>query len=101
MADLVTIDQVREHLDLDEGADVTLLTGLIAAASRTIELQTGRTLADGPTTFGDDKPVAAMAALLLIRTWYDNPEAVSANSAVVELPLAVSWLLWPLKRLTA
>lgn len=100
MADLVTMEQVREQLDLDDGADVTLVTGLVAAATRAVEVHTGRTVEDGPVGLGNDKPVAAMAALLLIRTWYDNPEAVASNSAAIELPLAVTWLLWPLKRLT-
>lgn len=100
MAALVTMAQVREQLDLDDGVDETLITGFIAAATRAVELHTGRTVAAGDTTFGDDAPVAAQAALLLIRTWYDNPEAVSANSNAIELPLAVTWLLWPLKRLS-
>lgn len=100
MADLVTMEQVREQLDLEAGVDATLVTGLVAAATRAVELHTGRTVADGPTTFGNDAPVAAQAVLLLVRTWYDNPEAVAPNSAALELPLAVSWLLWPLKRLS-
>ncbi len=98
MVELVSIEQVREQLDLDEGADVALVTALVDAATRAVEVHTGRTIEDGPAAFGKDAPVAAMATLLLIRTWYDNPEAVASNSAAVELPLAVSWLLWPLKR---
>lgn len=98
MDELVTLEQVRQQLDLDEGVDAALLAGLVAAATRAVELNTGRTVAEGATAFGPDAPVAAMAVLLLVRTWYDNPEAVASNSAAVELPLAVSWLLWPLKR---
>lgn len=100
MADLVTLEQVQQQLDLDEGVDETLILGFIAAAARAIELHTGRTVADGVNTLGADRPVAATAALLLIRTWYDNPDALAPNTAATELPLAVTWLLWPLKRLT-
>lgn len=100
MAELITMEQVREQLDIDEGVDVALVTGFVAAATRAVEIHTGRTVADGPTTFGNDAPVAAQAVLLLVRTWYDNPEAVAPNAAALELPLAVTWLLWPLKRLS-
>ena len=100
MADLVTANQVRQQLDLDDGVDEALIAGFIAAATRAVELHTGRTVADGATTFGDDAPVAATAVLLLVRTWYDNPDALAPNTAATELPLAVTWLLWPLTRLS-
>ena len=95
MADLVTMEQVREQLYIDEGADVTLVTGLVAAATRAVELHTGRTVADGDATFGNDAPVAAMAVLLLVRTWYDNPEAVAFTKAVRAGLLARGFTLKP------
>lgn len=100
MPSLVTIEQVRSQLRIDAGTDDALVNGLITAAERSVEVHTGRTIADGADAFGDDTPIASQAVLLLVSTWYDNRDSIAPNSAVAELPLAVTWLLWPLKRLT-
>lgn len=99
MADLVTIERVRAQLRIDAGTEDTLVEGLVMAAQRAVEVHTGRTVADGDNAFGADAPIAAQAVLLLVSTWYDNRDSVAPNTAAAELPLAVTWLLWPLKRL--
>lgn len=99
MASLVTLDQVRSQLRVDAGTEDDLITGLISAAERAVEVQTGRTIAAGNDEFGADAPIAAQAVLLLVSTWYDNRDSIAPNTAAAELPLAVTWLLWPLKRL--
>lgn len=100
MASLVTIEQVRAQLRVDPGTDDALIDGLVAAAERAVELATDRTIAPGPDEFGADTTIAGMAVLLLVSTWYDNRDAVAPNTAAAELPLAVTWLLRPLRRLT-
>ena len=37
---------------------------------------------------------------MLVTTWFDNRDSVTTTGVASELPLAVSWLLWPLKRLS-
>ena len=43
-----------------------------------------------------DRAVATQAALLLIGQWYANREA--AGQALTEMPLAVTWLIAPLRK---
>lgn len=101
MSELVTIQQVLEQLRVDPDTDNALIHGMLAAATRAVEIHTGRTVAEGADAFGEqDGKVAAQAILLLVSTWYDNRDSVASNTSAAEMPLAVSWLLWPLKRLT-
>ena len=98
MASPLTIDRVLQHLRVEGDDDDELVFGLLASATRAVENYTGRTFAEGDWAFNsEDADVAALAALLLIGTWYDN-RASLAPGATSELPLAVTWLLWPLKR---
>lgn len=100
MADeLVTPEQARQQLRVDEGVDEALIDGLVVAATRLVEVCTGRTVADGDDAFGPDASIAGQAVLMLVRSWYDNPDPVLIAAAPVELPPAVAVLLWPLKRL--
>lgn len=102
MADLVTMEQVRERLRVDAGTDAALIATLVAAAIGAIEQQTGRTIEGGDDPLNSkERDTAALVALLLVSTWYDNPESVAPNGTSTELPLAVTWLLWPLKRLVS
>lgn len=102
MAELVTIEQARLQLKVDPGPRDALIRQYLAAATRMVELETGRTVEPGSAAeFGDaDRPVAAQAVMMLVRGWYDRPDGISPNTAASELPFAVSFLLWPLKRLT-
>ncbi len=100
MPALVTLEQVRAQLRIDAGTEDSLVEGLVSAAERAVEIHTGRTIATGDVEFGADAPIAAQAVLLLVSTWYDNRESVAPNTAAAEMPLAVTWLLWPLKRMS-
>lgn len=101
MATPLTLEQARLQLKLETNEEDQLVVGLLAAATRAVEIHTGRTFAAGVQAFEPaDADVAAQAALMLVTAWYDNREGYSINAASAELPLAVTWLLWPLKRLT-
>jgi uncharacterized phage protein (predicted DNA packaging) len=101
MASLVTLEQVRAHLRVDDTTDAALIEGMVAAAERAVEIATERTIAPGLAEFGpEDSKIAAQAVLLLVTTWYDNRDGLGSGQATAELPHAVTWLLWPLKRLT-
>ncbi|MBY9062305.1 head-tail connector protein [Sphingomonas yunnanensis] len=101
MAELVTIEQARMQLKVDPGPLDSLIRQYLEAATRMVELETGRTVEPGTAEFGDkDRPVAAQAVMMLVRAWYDRPDGIAPNTAASELPFAVSFLLWPLKRLT-
>ncbi len=101
MPRLVTIDQVWDQLRVDAGSDDQLIDGMVAAAERAVEIHTGRTIDPGANEFGEqDSKVAAQAVLLLVNVWYDNRDGLAGGTVSGELPLAVTWLLWPLKRLT-
>lgn len=101
MASPLTMTRVRQQLGVVTDDSDELIFGLIAAATRSVEIHTGMTFADGPNVFtNDDAEVAAQAALMLVTTWFDNRDSIAANGTATELPLAVTWLLWPLKRLS-
>ena len=46
----------------------------------------------------DDFAIVIQAMLLLCGHWYRNREAVAGGGAPAELPLAVTWLLQPLRQ---
>lgn len=93
----VTLAQVKAHLRLDHSAEDAHLALLITAARRSVENATGRIVtAELPDVAGSDREVVAQAMLLLIGSWYMNRESV-AISGVTEMPLAVRYLLDPLR----
>jgi hypothetical protein len=97
--EIVTLDQIKVHLRLDESADdeTVYLTALRDASLRAIENETGHMIAETwPSLDQRDQTVIAQAALLLIGHWYANREAVGKDGG--EMPLAVQWLLMPIKR---
>lgn len=101
MGSPLNIERVRQQLRVDGNNEDELVSGLIAAATRAVEVHTGMTFSDGPTAFAtEDVELASTAALMLITNWYDNRDGIAVGAAAVELPHAVTWLLWPLKRLS-
>lgn len=101
MATLLTIERVRQQLKVDDDGEDELIFGLMTAATRAVEVHTGCTFAAGGNAFApEDVDVAAQAALMLITTWFDNRDGNTTSSSAGELPLAVTWLLWPIKRLS-
>lgn len=105
MSEPVAIAQVREHLRLDavaaDPAEDVYLTGLTIAARRACELRINRTIADPVAPIADDDlAVLVQAILLTVGTWYAHREGATtdARSTPAEVPLAVTWLLDPLKK---
>lgn len=103
MAEPVSLSEAREQVrvdDSDAGEDL-YLSSLILSARRIVEKRTNHVIAgDEPTMAGDDLAVAKQAMLLLIGHWFANREGATTDgrSTPVELPLAVEWLLEPLKK---
>lgn len=98
VVELVTLTDVKTHLRLGSSAhEDAYLIILIAAAVRAIENATGRAIASGPVDMPEgDQAVAAQAILLLVGQWYANREA--AGQPLAEMPLAVTWLIAPLRK---
>jgi len=97
-AELITLDQVKIHLRLgSSNHEDQYLDTLMAAAVRAIEAATGRDiLVEVPTLPARDRAVAAQAAFLLIGQWYANREATGQN--LTEMPMAITWLIAPLRK---
>lgn len=97
----LTMEQVKTHLRLGssdrEDGYLSILTG---AALGAIEHATDRDIRGGWENLTDrEKEVTRQAALLLIGQWYANREAVGVN--VTAIPLAVQWLINPLRVMSA
>jgi len=98
VAELVTRADAKTHLRLGSSdREDAYLDILIAAAVRAIENATGQDIASGVSSMTDrDRDVAAQATLLLVAQWYVNREATGQNST--EMPLAITWLIAPLRK---
>jgi len=98
VAELVTLADVKTHLRLGSSdREDAYLAILIAAAVRAIEGATGCDFVnDLSATALRDRTVAAQAALLLVGQWYANREAAGQN--LTELPLAITFLIAPLRK---
>lgn len=98
VAELVTLAEVKTHLRLGSiDREDAYLGILIAAAVRAIENATGCDIvATAPTMAERDRAVAAQAVLLLVGQWYANREATGQN--MTEMPLAITWLIAPLRK---
>jgi hypothetical protein len=98
VVDVVTLTQVKAHLRLgSSNLEDDYLNILMAAAVRAIENATGRDIiADAPAMAERDRAVAVQAALLLIGQWHANREATGQN--LTEMPLAITWLIAPLRK---
>ena len=98
VADLVTLADVKAHLRLGSSDREDAYLGILtAAAVRAIENATGCDIvAEAPTMAERNRAVAAQAVLLLVGQWYANREATGQN--MTELPLAITWLIAPLRR---
>jgi hypothetical protein len=89
---------VRDHLRLssDTVEENSYLELLIAAARSSVESYIQR-----PVQFNTDEKnvsVVKVAMLLLIGHWYANREAVVIGTPKSEMPMAVTYLLMPLKK---
>lgn len=95
---IVGLEEVKMHLRLaSSDREDAYLTAMIGAALRSIENATGRDIAvTWPDLDAPDRKVVTQASLLLIGHWYANREAVGERAT--EMPLAVKYLLDPLRR---
>jgi len=101
MTALVTLGAIKADLRLEP--DVTdedaHLERLLAAAIRSVERRTRKTITGAaPTMSAEDMPMANQAVSLIVATWYALPEGVSVDGRAGsgELPLGVTWLLDPI-----
>ncbi len=96
MSEPVTLEEIKADLRLDpeDTEQDGLLSRLIFAARRMVELQTRRKFGgDTPTLTGEDAIVGAQAVSSIVAHWYANPEAVSNQRSSEELPLSASWII--------
>jgi len=92
MTELVSLDDIRAHLRLEEiETDDAMLIGMIVAARRICEQRIRRSVADMGT---DDLAVLRQAIKLLVGDWYRNRESGDAGDG--QLPAAVRWVLHPI-----
>lgn len=89
----VDLNDLKDHLRIDDNSEDDYLTSLIIAARRSIEHRTGLIITgDEPTIATDDIEIVRQAMLLLIGHWYLNREGNVAE------PMQVAWLIDPLKK---
>lgn len=102
MSEPVSAADMKAHLRLDvaKTGEDAYLDALVVAARRTIEASINRQITD-PDFTDDDRTVVGQAIRLIAGSWYSNREAVITGTIVSELPIAVTWLLKPLRRISA
>ncbi|BBC72917.1 phage protein [Altererythrobacter sp. B11] len=100
----VSLEDIKHHLVLDpeDTSEDAYLSSLLVAARRSCELRIRRAIASEDDTPGLDEGEQDMvrhAIRLIVGHWYANREAVSPDGrgAASETPIAVSWLLDPLR----
>jgi len=104
---LLGLDQIKAQLNLEpeDTSEDNYLRLLGDAAARACELRTGRYIDPSDQPLGSlaapftetDLTMLRHAALIMVAEWYLNRENTGAVSGIAELPLAVTWLLDPLK----
>lgn len=79
---VVSVDDMREYLRLDDDANDLILVDLIEAAAVYITQTTGM-----DTTDQADNPLARSAIKMLVATWYDPQgiDATASERAVTEM----------------
>lgn len=100
---LLTLETVRDHLRLedDDTSQDGYLGILMLAAQRAVENHLDRNIRTALATFNnDDLVVVGQAMLLLIGNWFANREGAVVGVSASEVPLAVEWLLAPIKKWT-
>ncbi len=88
----MTLDEVKLYLRVDGTADDALITGLITAAAKYIDGQTGKTQVktgevDGVATYG---PISAdalyiLANKIMIAHWYEN-RGIKIAGTLTDIP---------------
>ena len=94
---MLTVEDLKKHLNIDHDEDDAYITDLISVAEDAVETYINRPLVDFVDAEGNVKPAIRHACRLLVGTWYANRESV-VFSAPSELPDGVIALLLPLRR---
>lgn len=94
---MLTIDDLKKHLNIDHNEDDAYIEELILVAKDAVETYINKPLSDCTDAEGNLKPAIRHACRLLVGTWYANRESVVFASPA-ELPDGVVALLMPLRR---
>lgn len=94
---MLTIDDLKKHLNIDHNEDDAYIEELISVAEDAVETYINKPLTDFVDSDGKVKPAIRHACRLLVGTWYANRESV-VYSTPSELPDGVVALLMPLRR---
>ena len=105
---IVSLEDAKAHLRIDDAAEDGYLTGLIAAAHDAAQQFTDRAIFETETELLDAlqdspelrHPMVATAGikhamLLLVGHWYANRESVVVGASVEKVPVAHEYLLYP------
>ena len=94
---IVTLEDIKRHLNVDFDEDDALITSMIEAAEASIEQSIGVPLADIATDgFPDD---LKHAIRILTATFYEYREGFT-NGKIQQVPFTLSHLISPYRRLT-
>jgi uncharacterized phage protein (predicted DNA packaging) len=94
---MLTIDDLKKHLNIDHNEDDAYIADLISVAEDAVETYLNRPISEFVDTEGKLKPAIRHACRLLVGTYYANRESV-VYSTPSELPDGVIALLLPLRR---
>ncbi|PRX11236.1 UNVERIFIED_ORG: putative phage protein (predicted DNA packaging) [Martelella mediterranea] len=88
---VVTLDQMKAHLNVTYGRDDDLISKKIAAAQDHIERLLGYRLEESYGGEGQEPvpPVLAEAVMQLAAHWYENREAVLIGVTAMPMPLGL------------
>lgn len=94
---ILTLEDIKRHLNVDFDEDDTLITSMIEAAEASIEQSIGVPLADIVTDgFPND---LKHAIRILTATFYEYREGFT-NGKIQQVPFTLSHLISPYRRLT-
>ena len=94
---ILTVEDLKKHLNIDHDEDDAYIEELIAVAEDAVENYLNRPISECIDAKGQLRPSIRHASRLLIGSWYANRESV-VFSTPSELPDGVVALLLPLRR---
>lgn len=94
---MLTVEDLKKHLNIDHDEDDAYIQELISVAEDAVETYINRPIEECVTAEGKLKPAIRHACRLLVGTWYANRESVVFSNPS-ELPNGVVALLMPLRR---
>jgi len=82
----MTLELIKQHLNLDNNLDDNLLTSYATSAEHAISSYTH-------TDYDATNPSHEQAKLLIIGSWYETRENEIIGDSIKEMPLSVKFLL--------